>query len=111
MTTSLYAWIIDRDHLERSLNEFNHNEPVGCEGVYGPRGANGDTKAALDANYEHHHTFEMRDDDGILYVTGTLYWNGDPEFEVTYMPLRDYGAPAMGCVRVSYPGHPEWDCG
>ncbi len=117
MTTSPYAWIIDRDDLERSLSENNHSQRVGCEGVCGPRDANGNTKDALAANYQHHHTFQMRDDDGILYVTGTLYWNGNPnnpgdgEYEVTYAPLRDYGAPGMGCVLVTYPGRPEWDCG
>jgi hypothetical protein len=26
-------------------------------------------------------------------------------------PLRDYGACGLGAVSVTYPGHPEWDCG
>ncbi|MEB3023404.1 MULTISPECIES: hypothetical protein [Mycolicibacter] len=117
MTTSPYAWVIDRDNLERSLSESSASEPVGCEGVTGPRTANGTTKAEFEANYQHHHKFEMRDDDRILYVTGTLYWNGNPNNpsddhdEFSYGPLRDYGAPAMGCVMVSYPGRPEFDCG
>lgn len=90
---------------------------MGCEGVVGPRGANGQTKAELEGNYPHRHVFKMYDDDGILYVTGTLYWVGSPDNpgsevdEFTYGPLRDYGDPALGCVRVAYPGRQHWDCG
>ena len=117
MSTSLYAWHVDRDELERTENRVDGPGVVGCEGVVGPRGANGQTKAELDANYPHHHAFKMYDDDGILYVTGTLYWVGDPDSpasdhdDFTYGPLRDYGGPALGCVRVAYPGRPHWDCG
>ena len=55
----------------------------------------------------------MYDDDGILYVTGTLFWDGEsePEEEFVYAPLRDYGMPGLGCVLVRYTGRSAWDCG
>lgn len=55
----------------------------------------------------------MYDDDNILYVTGTLFWNGEsePAEEFAYAPLRDYGTPGLGCVLVRYTGRPDWDCG
>lgn len=128
MSTSPYAWIIDQDHLSGPGGEFyDPSEPDdNCIGVTGPRDADisddenvdyESAKAALARNYEHHHQFRMYDDDKILYVTGTLYWNGDPdspdddEDDYVYGPLRDYGHGGLGCVLIQYTGRPEWDCG
>lgn len=73
--------------------------------------------AELHANYQHRHSFELWDDDRILNASGTLFWNGQPDSpdddndDFVYGPLRDFGGPALGCVRVAYPGRPGWDCG
>lgn len=124
---SPYAWIVDQDHLSGPGGEFyDPGDPDDNIGLVGPSNANvSDTaipfyeiaKAELCANYQHRHQFRMYDDDGILYVTGTLFWNGyewDPDSagdEVCYAPLRDFGAGGLGCVLVKYTGRPEWDCG
>ncbi|AOT25009.1 hypothetical protein PBI_KALPINE_90 [Mycobacterium phage Kalpine] len=107
-----YAWIIDKDHLY---------EPGGIcgdeAGVIGPHDANlsegsDDPKAELTRNYQRHNQFRMYDDDGELYYTGTLFWNGDePEEEFVYGPLGDFGMPNAGCTDIRYTGHREWDCG
>lgn len=117
MTTSPYAWVIDHDYLERADHPAAGPEPIGCEGTVGPSTANGATAAELQANYQHRHSFELWDDDRIRNASGTLFWNGDPDSpdddndDFVYGPLRDFGGPALGCVRVAYPGRPGWDCG
>ena len=114
---SPYAWIIDRDHL---ADDFGDEK-----GVIGPRGANvgpdygtfEENKAELSRNYQHHHQFRMYDDDGELYYTGTLYWNGyanypeNEEIDFAYSPLDDFGMPNAGAVLIKYTGKPQWDCG
>ena len=102
--SSAYAWRIDQDHLAP--------EPTNAVGVAGPRDARLDTHGNP-TGYAHCHQFRMYDDDGILYVTGTLFWDGEsaPEEEFSYAPLRDYGMPGLGCVLVRYTGRPDWDCG
>lgn len=35
----------------------------------------------------------------------------DHEVDVGLAPLRDDGAGGLGAASVTYPGHPEWDCG
>lgn len=100
-----YAWVIDTDHLDGT---------DGDAGVIGPRDARGDDKSELSANYAHRHQFRMYDDDGELYYTGTLFWDGDadnPEEHQVYGPLGDYGMPGAGCVVVKYTGQPGWECG
>lgn len=101
---SAYAWRIDEDHLD--------SEPPNAVGVAGPRDARLDDQGNP-TGYAHHHQFRMYDDDNILYVTGTLFWDGEsePEEEFAYAPLRDYGTPGLGCVLVRYTGQPHWDCG
>lgn len=124
--TSPYAWIIDQDHLHDEDDKANgYDSQVG---VAGPGDADipddvtnrddyTELKETLAKNYQHHHQFRMYDDDQILYVTGTLYWNGDPDSpdddndDYVYGPLRDYGMGGMGCVTVCYTGRKEWDCG
>lgn len=101
---SSYAWRIDEDHLDSALTN--------TVGISGPHDAQLDA-AGNPEGYTHHHQFRMYDDDQILYVTGTLFWNGDtePEEAFAYAPLRDYGMPGLGCVLVRYTGRPDWDCG
>jgi hypothetical protein len=132
MTPSPYAWLIDQDHLSGPGGRFYNPAKPGdhCVGICGPRDVDLTTdevdsddhaviRTALERNYEHRHQFRMYDDDGILYVTGTLFWNGDPDDpdsaddgdEVCYAPLRDYGAGGLGCALIKYTGRPEWDCG
>lgn len=127
---SPYAWIIDQDHLTGPGGQFYDPEDPDddCVGLIGPHGARVSetalpfyemAKTELCTNYQHRHQFRMYDDDGILYVTGTLFWNGDEDDpdtagdsdEVCYAPLRDYGEGGLGCVVVKYTGRPEWDCG
>lgn len=102
-----YGWIIDVDHLADDTTEA---------GTIGPRDAKGENKTELAANYQHHNQFRMYDDDGELYYTGTLYWDGDhdgdePTEEQVYGPLGDYGMPNAGAVVIRYTGHPGWECG
>lgn len=110
---STYAWIIDKDHL--SGPDSDNPEPrYCCEGTSGPRDARGESKDEFRANYQHHHQFRMYDDDRILYVTGTLFWDGDadnPSEEQVYGPLGDYGIGGMGAVEIRYTDRPQWDCG
>lgn len=106
MGHSPYAWIIDTDHLAEDGED-------GDAGVIGPRDAAGESKSELERSYGHRHQFRMYDDDGELYYTGTLFWSGDaePDEEVVYGPLGDFGMPNAGCVLIKYPGRPDWDCG
>lgn len=123
MGNSRYAWIIVKDHLSDGPND-----PLGNDkGVVGPRGAaiSDDAttfslkSAELARNYEHRHQFRMYDDDGELYYTGTLYWDGeasspdvgDDDLEVCYAPLAEFGMGAAGCTHIRYSGKPGWDCG
>lgn len=101
---SEYAWRIDKDHLADG-----ENDPHTCAGVTGPR------DAGEFGTYPNHNQFRMYDDDGELYVTGTLFWQGtgpeEPSENALYGPLRDYGGPALGCVRIDYTGRPDWSIG
>lgn len=97
-----YAWRIDKDHLS------DPGEDYCSQGIVGPR------NAAPVETYAHHHQFRMYDDDGELYVTGTLFWNGEadnPSDEATYSPLRDYGMGGLGCTLIKYTDRPYWDIG
>lgn len=114
MGTSPYAWYITKDHLFNPAWDGVVNEA----GTVGPRNApvgpgQVGNDRLLKAHYDHSHQFRMYDDDGILYYTGTLFWNGDGEFpdeEVLYAPLADFGTPNAGAVLIKYTGRPEWDC-
>lgn len=120
--SSPYAWIIDQDHLTGPGGEFYRPEDDE-KGIVGPHNADiprwrlsdyDQSKACLLANYQHHHQFRMYDDDGELYYTGTLYWNGEADQlteEQAYGPLGDYGMPNAGAVEIRYTGRKEWDCG
>jgi len=139
--TSPYAWVLDRDHLYEQDPPDPDTGPTVLSnvGTVGPGDANVQfpdddadlyteeqwrdvVKESLARNYQHHHQFRMYDDDGILYVTGTLYWNGSPtnpdfdaenhwQGEICYSPLREYGEGALGAVEIRYTDRKEWDCG
>lgn len=108
-----YAWIIDRDHLEGSEEDY-------AKGVTGPRDAPDVLIELLDIHAtnqlaERHGAeifrFRMYDDDNILYFTGRMVTDEGATEEACYGPLGDYGAPAAGAVLIKYQGHPEMDCG
>ena len=105
---SSYGWVIDRDHLAEQYPDGSNEV-----GLIGPRDAKGSDKAELTAAYAHKHQFRMYDDDGELYYTGTLFWDGEdfPDEEQAYGPLGDYGMPGAGAVLIKYTGRPAWDCG
>lgn len=108
-----YAWRIDRDHLYEGSPKFWDEIGVGSAvGVIGPSDARLLPDEDVDtAWYPYRHQFRMYDDDGELYYTGTLFWEGSPEPEEhqLYGPLGDYGG-GSGCVSIKYRGKPEWDC-
>lgn len=59
------------------------------------------------------HVFHMYDDDGHLYYTGRAVFPCEaPAFsdEPTLAPLYDFGAPSAGAVRITWQGHPDWEC-
>lgn len=105
-----YAWIIDEDHLDL---DSVLGEGADDSGTIGPRDSKGNTRDELIEKYQNRHQFRMYDDDGELYYTGTLFWDGDPnspaEHQV-YGPLGDFGTPNAGAVTITYAGRPEWDC-
>jgi len=105
MNSSDYAWRIDQDHLASGGESAE-------VGQAGPRNADVDD-TGMPRGYQHQATFQLFDDDDILYNTGTLFWNGTahPQEHQAYGPLGDYGMPALGAVSVRYPGHQSWDCG
>lgn len=108
---SVYGWIIDTDHLfNPELNGPGFSDEAG---TVGPWDAVGNTKAKLADHYTNRHQFRMYDDDGELYYTGTLFWNGDsePSEDILIGPLEDYGMPNAGCTRITYTGKPGWEIG
>lgn len=99
----MYAWIITRDHLE--------SDPRYSDvGTSGPSDAPDEYLAKLKAGKGW--TFRMYDDDGELYFTGKGYAEGVDigSEEFCYGPLGDYGMPGAGCTRITWAGHPEWEC-
>ena len=80
-----YYWKILVDHTGAGSS-------IDDSGVTGPRGC--DTR--LCANPA---KFEMFDDDGELYYTGTIYGEYDGS-----EPLEDFGMPNAGCTRIDIDG-------
>jgi hypothetical protein len=120
-----YAWIIDKDHLSKPGAEPG-SWADNAATVSGPREAPDWMFRALDklkTNAEAGelsaewagkicdiYTFNMYDDDEVLYYTGRMITDeGDTE-EACYAPLGDFGKPNAGAVVVKYPGHPDMDC-
>lgn len=102
MTT--YGWIITEDHLDPEPTDGT------SVGVMGPGRMSAEVLHALESGAGDE--FTMRDDDGILYVTGRgVDLTGEWDEEACYAPLSDYGAGGLGCVEVSWTNHKERDCG
>lgn len=51
----------------------------------------------------------MYDDDDNLYYSGRIVIDGEPDYYELVAPLRDFGTPNAGAVRVDYKNHPEWN--
>jgi len=105
------AWTITRDHLADA-------DQTGSKWTYGPGEVSERQAAMLTAGaplvdgYERH-VFRMYDDDGELYYTGRAVFRVEegPFFEdVLLAPLVDFGTPDAGAVRITWHGHPEWEC-
>lgn len=100
-----YAWVITTDHLNDDTDSESN-----AVGITGPRNASQSLLARLERGEGH--TFNLWDDDENLYYTGRLITDGDMADEQhCFAPLDDFGAGWAGCVAVTWPGHPEWDCG
>ena len=118
-----YAWIIDRDHLYETFKaEDGETVFPSAVGVVGPGNAKFGTSTEdheakhteLGTRYQHRNAFKMYDDDGELYYSGYLYWDGeidDPDEHQIAGPLDDYGMPGSGCTRITYHRKPEWEIG
>lgn len=91
-----YAWIITKDHLENL-----------AVGVLGPREASVEHVDALRAGAGT--GFRMYDDDGILYYSGRGIWDEESE-DAHVGPLRDFGRPSAGAVRIEWDGDPSATC-
>jgi len=78
--TSEYNWIITTDHI----NDVE-------KGLTGPSNKSRHTANETD--------FQLLDDDGELYYTGTLF--GDFE---GFEPLDDFGMPNAGCTEIKLRG-------
>ncbi len=104
-----YAWIIDEDVLFETGDPLDFNEA----GIEGPWDAPPWMLAALKnegpiklTGYQIH-SFEMFDDDGILYYTGRIIAD-NMDYATQFKPLDDFGQPNAGAVSIQYPEHPEW---
>lgn len=117
-----YAWLITHDHLFGPGGEFakdNDASDLDSTGVMGPGDAPAKMLEALKAGRGY--VFRMYDDDGELYFTGLAVGDeteidaSGPVVGVTeefaYGPLGDFGAGNSGCTRITWDGHPEWECG
>jgi len=117
---AIYAWMITRDHLwEDSHLDPNSADPdeMSDIGRMGPRDMSPEHEEMLNLylaqlqnnvtpkRLEGQKTFKMWDDDGILYYTGIAI--GELECDE---PLRDFGTPNAGAVKIGWPRHPEMDC-
>lgn len=107
-----YAWIIDVDHL---FEESEPGEPGWTPneaGITGPYEATEADLLRLKAGEGD--TFQMFDDDGNLYYTGRCVVSNGMTFEdeePCFGPLDDFGMGNAGCTSITWPGHPERDCG
>ena len=106
-----HAWTITRDHLADP-------DQTGDKWRTGPGAATARELAMLPAGaplaegYERH-VFRMYDDDGELYYTGRGIFRPDDHMaleDALPAPLLDFGAPAAGCTRITWDGHPDWEC-
>lgn len=77
-----YRWVITEDLIDGGK----------ALGLQGPENLNVDLTGNRD-------TFELYDDDGILYARGSIYGDYDG-----FEPLDDYGTPGWGCTGIKYGG-------
>lgn len=110
-----YAWVIDKDHLAEEQLQTGGKVDDYAVGIVGP-------SAAPDRMVERLHgmdpgepgwetfTFELYDDDNILYYTGRMITDEGPSEPACAGPLSDFGLGYAGCTSVRYPGHPDMDC-
>lgn len=103
-----YGWKIIKDHLTGPGGEFYTGEDGDEAGTIGPRDITPEHERLLMEGWGR--TFQMYDDDGVLYYTGLLYTDDYDDEEACYGPLGDFGAPNAGCTEIRYPDHPEMDC-
>lgn len=101
--SSTYAWIITTDHLDLGPE-------CDATGITGPSDASDAMLAELLAGQGER--FQMWDDDQILYYEGRAVFAPGTEYseEGRVGPLVDFGAPDSGCVRITWPKHPELTC-
>lgn len=97
-----YGWVITKDHLAKKYKDIESEV-----GTYGPSTITGAIEKALHAGKGH--KFKMYDDDGELYYSGRIVIDGEPDYYELVAPLRDFGTPNAGAVRVDYKNHPEWN--
>lgn len=104
-----HAWIINKDHLFDPNCDYLTDEA----GTVGPSNAPATTFDELFRMFDNAVTFYMYDDDGELYYTGKLFWDGDdePGEEIIAAPLDDFGMPNAGCTRIKYRAKPGWEIG
>ena len=81
-TVARYRWVITEDIV--TYGEYN--------GTQGPHNLNADLTSNRD-------TFELYDDDGVLYAKGTIYGDYDG-----FEPLDDFGEGNWGCTGIKYGG-------
>jgi len=96
-----YAWLITEDRISDG----------DAKDVMGPSTAHPDLVEAVQRPGEHRIRFRMYDDDGGYYYGGYLTYDpNDDSDEPPYGPLRDFGLPDAGAVRITYPDRPDLDC-
>lgn len=87
----MYAWIIDKDHLDDGE----------AKGVRGPKHMSEALSQALDKGEGK--PFRIFDDDGGLYYEGRLVVSEDDnDPEVEFHPLHDFGMPNAGATEIHY---------
>jgi hypothetical protein len=108
------AWIIDTDHLNGPASEDPDPE-YDDAGVIGPSDAPEALIERLKLPSKPGQTFRLYDDDGILYYTGRVLFEGKDDqgkpirIETAdeadaFGPLNDFGTPNAGAVELRYFG-------
>lgn len=96
MKYALYAWIIDKDHIDAGQDD----------GRTGPRNISPLMEQMLKAEPKCGIAFRMRDDDDELYYEGRILLSlEDPDAfdgQEQFAPLDDFGMPNAGCTTIEY---------
>lgn len=111
-----YGWIITED-FDASAEDGS------AVGVMGPGRAPDAIQEELQRRQDgkaaragfHSATFDMYCDGDATeqdarMAHGRLVWTGnaEPDEEMLYSPVEEYGAAVWGCSRIRFPGHPGW---